>query len=265
MVLSIIILNYKTKNLVKQCLKNIARFSLPFDYEVIVVDNNSNDGLAEMMHDYFPGHRLILNHDNRGMGAGNNLGLAQARGEYLLILNPDVVVLDQAIENLWRFIHPRTQIGLVAPRLLNPNRTEQQSRYRFPKIFLLPALIRTGLKKIWRQQIKEYFMEDVSSAEPHKIDWARGSALMLRRSVLERLTAGFDERFFMYMEDVDLCRRVWQSGYEVWYVPHSQMIHYYARESGANHWFLDLTRKMAWIHIISWIKYFWKWWRLDTK
>jgi len=258
MQLSIVILNYKTKNLLKQCLKNIANLSLPFEHEIIVVDNNSQDGAEEMVKENFPEYKFIQADRNRGMGAGNNLGIKHSRGEYVLILNPDVVVLENSIEKLLKFIEKDKKIGCVAPQLLYPNKTYQQSRYKFPKFFMLPVFIRTGLGKFVKRALDEYFMNNIPIDQAHKIDWARGSALLIRKSVLDKIH-GFDERFFMYLEDTDLCRRIWQAGYEIWYVPDAQMIHYYFRESGSGSWLKDLFKKLAWIHIASWFKYFWKW------
>ncbi len=258
MILSIIILNYQTKNLVKQCLKNIVNLNLSLAHEIIVVDNNSQDGLKEMLAENFPSIKFIQTGENRGMGAGNNAGIKVAQGQYVLILNPDVVVLPGAIENLIQFIDTREKIGCVAPQLLNPNRTFQPSSYRFPEFFI-PLFIRTGLRKFGENKVKEYFMSEASQELAHQIDWARGSALLLRREVFDKI-GGFDERFFMYLEDVDLCRRLWQAGYEIWYLPTAKMIHYYFRESGGDKWWRDLGKKMAWVHIFSWFKYFCKWW-----
>ena len=259
MKLSIIVLNYQTKNLVKQCLKNIVNLNLPFKYEIIVVDNDSRDGIEKMIDEEFPDVRFIQSDKNNGMGGGNNLGIKAAWGEYVLILNPDVVVLENSLEKMVEFLDGHSQTGTVAPKLLNPNRTYQQSRYQFPDFFLLPAFIRTGLKKISQGKLDEYFMNNVPGDSAHKIDWARGSALMVRRYVLEQIN-GFDQNFFMYMEDTDLCRRVWRLGFEIWYLPEAQLIHYYARESAdSGQWLKDLTKKITWIHIFYWLKYFWKW------
>lgn len=257
MKLSIIILNYKSKELVKQCLKNIVNLNLPIQHEIIVVDNNSEDGIQDMLREHFPIVRFIQTGQNRGMGAGNNAGMRQARGEYVLILNPDVVVLENSIERLLNFIDRNEKIGCVAPKLLYPNREYQQSRYRFPT-FLMPIYIRTGMRRWGKKYLDTYFMNDVFMNEPHQIDWARGSALMASKNVLDKI-GGFDEKYFMYLEDTDLCRTMWQAGHEIWYVPQAEMIHYYFRESGGSQWLRDLSKKLAWIHILSWFKYFAKW------
>ncbi len=260
MKLSIIILNYKTKNLTKQCLKNIVNLNLAFKYEIIVVDNNSNDGIEKIMREHFPIFKFIQTKKNKGMGAGNNVGISASQGEYVLILNPDVVVLENSIENLLEFIENNPKIACVAPKLLYPNKTYQQSRYCFPEFFM-PALIRTQLNKFGEKKLDKYFMNDISTDQAHKVDWARGSVLMFRKNVLDQVK-GFDERYFMYLEDTDLCRKIWQTKNEVWYVPSAKMIHYYFRESGGSVWVKDLFKKMAWVHIGSWLKYFIKWRRM---
>ncbi|MDD5290058.1 MAG: glycosyltransferase family 2 protein [Patescibacteria group bacterium] len=265
MLLSIIILNYKTANLAKHCLKNILALNLNFPYEIIVVDNNSHDKMEQILKERFGAELhngqikfLPLRH-NRGMGAGNNAGATIAAGQYLLILNPDVVVTENSIENLVDFLEKNEKVGIVAPKFFYPNKNYQPSRYRFPKIYI-PAFVRTGLGdlKFGKEKIKKYFMEDVVLEGPHQIDWVRGAAMLIRKNNFQEI-GGFDERFFMYLEDTDLCRRFWQKGFEVWYLPEAEMIHYYARTSQKNKWFLDIFTENTFIHIISWFKYFWKW------
>ena len=265
MILSIIILNYKTARLVKQCIKNIVNLSLPINYEIIVVDNNSQDQMEKILKERFGQElknnkiKFIQSEKNKGMGAGNNLGVKNARGEFILILNPDVVVLQNSIEQLLDFLKNNSKAGCVAPKLLYPNKKYQPSRYRFPKFFI-PVFMRTGLGRIkfGQQKIKKYLMEDVKTSAPHKVGWVRGSVTLMRKQDFNQIN-GFDEKFFFYVEDTDLCRRLWKADREVWYLPSAEMIHYYSRESRQNRWIKDLFNKMAWVHINSWIKYFWKW------
>jgi len=105
-------------------------------------------------------------------------------------------------------------------------------------------------------------MEDVEIQGPHQIDWVRGAAMMIRKKYFQEI-GGFDERFFMYLEDTDLCRRLWQKNWQVWYLPEAEMIHYYARISRSSHWLKDLFSQNTWMHINSWIKYFWKWRKIN--
>jgi GT2 family glycosyltransferase len=265
MLLSIIILNYKTANLAKHCLKNILALNLNFPYEIIVVDNNSGDKMEQILKERFAADlqtgkiRFLQTGKNSGMGAGNNAGAKIATGKYLLVLNPDVVVLKNSIENLVDFLEKNEKVGIVAPKFLYPDRAYQPSRYRFPKIYI-PAFVRTQLGgfKFGQKKIMNYFMEDVQIQGPHQIDWVRGAAMLIRENSFREI-GGFDDSFFMYLEDTDLCRRFWQKNFEVWYLPEAVMIHYYARVSQSGRWFKDIFNKNTWLHITSWIKYFWKW------
>jgi GT2 family glycosyltransferase len=261
--LSFIIVNYKTKNLVKNCLKNIEKLNLDFEYEMIVIDNHSGDGLSEMLREKFSKEletgklQLIESPKNIGMGSGNNLGVKRASGQYIMIINPDVAVLPGSIENLIDFAEKKEGIGCLAPRLLNPNKTIQQSCYQFPN-FLMPILLRTGFGIFGQKKLEKYMMSDKDFSHEVEVDWVRGAAMFFRKSFYEDL-GGFDERFFMYMEDVDICRRIHGLDRKVWYFPKAEMVHYYLKESDTGKWIKDLFGKMAWLHIFSWLKYFWKW------
>ncbi|HPA25321.1 MAG TPA: glycosyltransferase family 2 protein [bacterium] len=264
MKLSIVILNYKTKNLVRECLTNILALNLKLTHEIIVVDNNSQDGLEKMISEEFSEVKFFQTGENKGCGAGNNWGVKKAWGEYVLIINPDVVVLSNSIEKLVNFLDNNQKVGLIAPKLLYPNREDQPSRYRFPK-FYMPVFIRTelGLLKKGKEKIGNYFMEDVKNNTPQAVDWVRGASFLMRRDLWQKIN-GFDERYFIYLEDTDLCRRVWLAGFEVWYLPEAEMIHYYFHESGSGTWRRDILNRLTWVHIVSWFKYFWKWREITT-
>ncbi|MFA6422761.1 MAG: glycosyltransferase, partial [Candidatus Buchananbacteria bacterium] len=119
--LSIIILNYKTKGLLKQCLRGIGLFSLPLKYEIIVVDNASADGTERMMKEEFSNYQFIQSQKNKGFSAGYNLGIKEARGKFLLLLNPDIAVLADSILKMYHFMESNSQVGLAGPKLLNPD------------------------------------------------------------------------------------------------------------------------------------------------
>ncbi len=141
MELSIIILNYKYKDLVKVCLKNLKAGDLDLNYEIIVVDNDSNDGIGGMLAKDFPDVKFIRLKENRGYSAGNNVGIRYSKGKYVLILNPDITVLDGTIEKMYNFMEAHTDIGITAPQLLNPNGTIQRSCMQF-HIFCIPVYLR---------------------------------------------------------------------------------------------------------------------------
>ncbi|OGY88584.1 MAG: hypothetical protein A2927_01790 [Candidatus Komeilibacteria bacterium RIFCSPLOWO2_01_FULL_45_10] len=256
--LSIIILNYKQKGLVKYCLKNLLALSLPFKFEIIVVDNASGDGTAEMIKSEFFGVRLIQAEENRGYAAGNNLGIKAAQGKYLLILNPDLNILSGAALKLHQFMENHPQACLVGPKILNPDGSLQYTCSRFPD-WRLPFFRRTFLSrtKAGQKWNEYYLMTDWDHQSNRPVDWLFGACLMVRKSALEKVGL-LDERFFLYMEDLDWCRRTWEQGLEVWYAAEAEVIHYHQRLSAEVSIFWSLFSKTARLHLFSWLKYFFK-------
>lgn len=258
--ISFIILNYKTKGLLKNCLKSVIESDLRgLNYEIIVVDNNSGDGVKEMLAEHFAGVIFIQSRYNLGMGAGNNLGIRQARGKYVIILNPDTVVFPDAMIKLYDFMEKNTRAGIAGPKLINPDGSLQYTRCRFPS-FLTPMYRRTPLRKLKsvKKKLADYLTKDEDYGIASRADWLYGACLFIRRSALDKIGL-FDERFFLGFEDTDLCRRAGKAGYEVWYYPASVVIHYPHRFSGENNWLTGVLNKSVRIHIKSWLKYFLKW------
>lgn len=259
--LSIIILNYKQKGLVKYCLKNLLSLDIPLSHEIIVVDNASADGTGEMIKNEFMGVKLIEAKTNQGFSAGNNLGINKAQGKYLLILNPDLTILSDAILKLYRFMEDHPEVGMSGPKILNPDASLQYTCSRFPD-WRLPFYRRTFLSKTKTgQKWSEYYlMTDWDHQSNRPVDWLFGACLMVRKSALEKV-GRLDERFFLYMEDLDWCRRFWEQGFEVWYVAGAKVIHYHQRLSAEVSILWSLFSKTARIHLISWLKYFFKYWK----
>ncbi len=255
---SIIIVNYKSKEKTLACLKSIAEADMDgLLSEIIVVDNNSEDDSAEVIKKIYPKVKIIKSEKNLGMGGGNNLGIKAAQAEFILILNPDTIIKKDAIKILHNFIKSDEQIGIAGPKLLNPDNTLQYSCRRFPK-FYTPILRRTFLGKFAKNHLDNFLMKDYSHKEIKKVDWMLGSCLMVRKNILNKINNGFDERFFMYFEDTDLCKRVWQAGFKVVYNPQAIVIHNHARASAESPWYLFFLNKLSRAHIMSWIKYFYK-------
>lgn len=256
MKLSIIILNYKSKGLVKQCLKQIKLANFNFDYEIIVVDNNSKDGIKELIQQNFSEIKFIGLKQNLGYAAGNNAGIKQSQAENILILNPDILIDSGQVEKMIDYLENNSDVGLIAPKLLNPNKTVQNSCYLFPK-FHIPILRRTPLGKIkyFKKQLDEYLMKDWDHSSNKQVDWVLGAALMFRKKDLEKVGL-LDERFVLYFEDIDWCRRFWKKELKVVYFADAEMIHYHGRASAQGSWIGSLFNKTTRIHIQSWIKYF---------
>ena len=219
--LSIIIVNYKSQAKLKTCLESIKQADWSgITGEVLVVENSSGEDLGPLITE--ESWRLIESEKNLGMGGGNNLGLQQAQGEYVFILNPDTFLNPGAIKVLLNYLRANPQVGLVGPRLLNPDQSLQYSCARFPKFFI-PLLRRTPLGKYFPRLQKSFLMQDFDHQSARPVDWLMGSALMFKKEI--KLETGeiwspqFDERFFMYFEDIDLSRQFWQQGLKVVYQP----------------------------------------------
>jgi len=262
MQVSIIIVNYKSQNLLRFCVEAIRKSSPRVSYEIIVVNNDSPEALRRVER-HLEGVTLIQSKTNVGMGAGNNLGFTKAKGTYVLVINPDVVIFPNAIETMvqWFEQHPRTVI--VGPKLLNPDRSLQYSTYTFPrswKDFFIPVLRRTplGRSPVGERVLSRYLMKAWDHETSTSVDWVLGAAMMIRKSYVDR-HGGFDPRYFLYNEDMDLCMQARHNGYDVSFIAESQMIHYLERLSAEKVWYRGILTRHAWVHILSWIKFFWKW------
>jgi GT2 family glycosyltransferase len=203
----------------------------------------------------------VKTHDlgrNGGYGAGNNAVLGQVKGEYVIFLNPDTVVFPGELEAWIDWMDKRPDVGASGPRVLNPDGSDQHSTCRFPTL-MTPVYRRTILGKTpWgKKALSQYLMENMNRNIEQDVDWVQGSALCIRRSVLAQI-GNFDERFFMYFEDADLCRRVWKSGHRVAYTPSARIVHYHGRGSLIRWPWQVFTNRLTRSHIDSGIKYFLK-------
>lgn len=254
--LSIIILNYKTKGLLKQCLRGIADSHLGMQYEVIVVDNASGDGSVEMVQEGFPWAKVIAAPSNNGFSAGNNIGIRQATGSYIMMLNTDVAVFRGAVENMLAYMADHPKVGLAVPKLVNPDGTIQMSAMRFPTFFV-PLWRRTPLGRlpVPKKILERYQMMDWDHQDNRPIGWALGACFLIRRAALEKVGL-LDERFFLYVEDTDYCRRMWEHEWEVHYVATAEMVHFHQRLSAARPVLASLFSYPARVHMQSWMKYF---------
>ncbi len=258
--LSIIIVNYKSKEKLQNCLQSIYQANLNrLKWEIIVVENNSGDDLGGLDEDK-DNLKLILSDKNLGMGGGNNLGIKHSKGQYILISNPDIVFKKDCISKLYQQIRNNEEIALVGPKLLYPDGSLQYSSARFPKIYL-PLLRRTFIGYFFPNFSNNYFLKFDSYDKIREVDWLLGACFIVRREQFF-LSQGklFDERFFMYFEDVDLCRRIKQAKKKTIYLPSAVAIHDHARASARHRWYLAIFKdKLAKEHIKSWWRYFLKW------
>jgi len=257
--LSIIITHHRTPVLLKLCLKSIVDNIGDLKHEIIVVDSQSDEKTQEMIEEKFPQVKIISFQKNLGYAKIVNKGIAASQGEYLLILNADIIITKEAIPLMLDYMEKNHRVGIVGPRLLGFNNAVQNSCFRFPD---LGAIIsrRTFIGSLgWgKRKIDNFLIKTDSGDLPQKVDWLQGSAMLARRKAIKN-TGLLDENFFMYFEDTDWCRRFWQNGWEVVFLPASQMFHYYYRVSKKMGGLLDIfLNKYTRLHLISAAKYFWK-------
>jgi N-acetylglucosaminyl-diphospho-decaprenol L-rhamnosyltransferase len=220
--LSIVIVNWNTRDLLEQCLRSVFMHPPQGDFEVWVVDNASNDGSREMVQERFPSVHLLANNNNPGFAHANNQAIRQTCGKYILLLNPDTVVLPGALERLVKFMDETPDAGGAGSRLLNPDRTLQVSCYPRPTLF----------REFWRMfhldaihHLGTYPMRQWSLETNQEVDVLMGACLILRCETFTQV-GYLDEDYFIYSEEVDLCYRVQQAGWRLYWVPQAQVIHY---------------------------------------
>lgn len=255
--LSIVILNYKTRGLLKQCLKGLLLNHCGVSYEIIVVDNHSQDGTDDMMRQEFSNIQYIASPTNGGFAAGMNLGIRQASGEFILLLNTDIAILGNAVEKLVEYMRCHKDVGIAGPKLLNPDGSVQTSCRRFPDPLTI-LLRRSPLGKLSaaRHRLRLFLMSDWDHATNSPVDWILGACMIVRRTAMERVGL-LDERFFLYFEDVDWCRRFWEAGFAVHYLGEaSEIVHYHRRLSAENPGLQAIFGYATRIHIASGVKYF---------
>lgn len=225
MKLSILIVNWNTRDLVISCINSILENAPDFDYEIIVVDNYSQDGSADALVNLF-GHdkkiRVIQSLRNLGFAKGNNLAYDNSSGEYILLLNPDTEVRPEALQSLVEYLESHPTAGVVGPQLRNPDGTLQPSVRRFPGIWS-SMIVFSGLHRFLRPH--RYLMDDFSYEETADVDQVMGAALLTRRSIIKEFGGFLDEKFWLWYEEVDFCKRVKAAGYQIKYYPKAIIMH----------------------------------------
>lgn len=224
--LSIIIVSYNTLDLTKRCLK-----SLTPKNEVIVADNHSTDGSVEMIRKEFSWVKLILNSQNLGFAKAVNQALRIAGGENFLLLNSDTIVKKGAVEKLVEFAE-KVGPAIIGAKMLNPDGIPQAS------IFHLPT-IKRAILEFWLGKKGEFSKYALTGLDPVRVEAVSGGAMLISREITKKIGL-LDERYFMYFEDLDYCRRAKGAGFKIWYLPEAKIIH----EHGASgHALADLSHQ----------------------
>ena len=227
--LSVIIVNWNVRDLLRECLRSIEAGKGGLSLEIIVVDSASSDDSVAMVRSEFPSVHLIACTENVGFPRGNNLGLQEARGDYLLLLNPDTVIVDDALAVLVSYLQANPDVGVVGPQLLNLDGSVQSSRRRFPTA-ATGFFESTWLEGLAPGILRRYYALDLPDAATADVDWLTGACIMVPRSTYEAV-GGMDEGYFMYSEELDWCRRIKESGRRVVYYPAAQVIHHVGKSS----------------------------------
>ncbi len=224
--ISICLVNWNTKDMLRDCLQSIDQHKDDLQIEVFVIDNASNDGSGDMVKTEFPNVYLIENNTNRGFAQANNQGIHQSSGRHIFLLNPDTVILPGALTAMVRFLDTHPQAGAVAARLFNTDGTLQYSLRHFPN-FLTPFTENTNLAHIpgihcysRRSRMMTWSHETV-----REVEQPAGAALMIKRACIETL-GSLNSCYHMFFEDVDICYRIRENGWKIYYLPEARIIHH---------------------------------------
>ncbi len=248
--LSVIVVSYNTKSILKACLASLYQYT-PINLEVIVVDNNSTDGSPEMVKKYFPEVRLLINKENKGFGGANNQGVKIAKANHLLLLNSDTLIFDDSIIRTLTFAQHQEGLGAISCQLLNKDKTIQPSGGFFPTLLnlftwqfffddlpLLGSIISSIVRPV-HPHLNFY------ARNPKKIDWVTGAFTLIPSKVYNQV-AGFDEKIFMYAEELELCYRIARK-HSIFFFPEAAIIHLGGKSGGS---------QLALLSEIRGIKYF---------
>jgi len=251
--LSIIIVNWNTRQLLDGCLASIYGETKNINFEIFVVDNASSDGSAEMIKEKYPAINLIINKKNCGFAAANNQAIKEAQGKYILILNSDTIILDGALNKLLDVLRSRPEVGILGAKTLNKDRTIQKTARRDPTL-LTQLFLPSKIKKLfqnWRP-FKEYYFDDFDYEKETFVPQLQGSFLLVKKEVFDKI-GPFDEKFFIWFEEVDFCLRARKTGYKILYSPAGSIVHY----GGESFSKLDTLKKQT-LYSRSLLHYFWK-------
>lgn len=222
---SIILVNWNTRQILQDCLAFIYAQTQGLKFEVFVVDNASSDGSAEMVKDLFPEVNLIANSQNRGFAAANNQAISMAAGQYILLLNSDTLILDNAIFKTWQFAQLNPKAGIIGCRILNADRSLQPSCFMYPSVLNM-LLLTTYLSKLFprnkffgRERMTWWDRTDV-----REVEVITGCFMLVRGQVIEQIGL-LDEEYFIYGEETDWCYRAAQAGWKLLFTPDAQIIH----------------------------------------
>lgn len=251
--LSVCIVTYRARDMLKNCLRSLYENSSRLNLEVIVSDNGSGDRISEMLQREFPAVHMIENDRNLGFARPMNQALRASQGNYALLLNPDTIILPDAFDRLVDFMGLHPEVGICGPKVLNRDFTLQKPCRRGESRPWAVITYFTGLAALFPRNklFGEYLMSYMDEDETHAVAGVAGSCMLIRREVLNQI-GYLDELFFAYQEDADYCHRARQAGWKVFYVPEAQIIHYGGQGGSRVHPYRS---------ILEWHKSYWLYYR----
>lgn len=225
--ISVVVVSWNVRDELRLCLESILRAhkNSALGYEIIVVDNASSDKSPQMVASLFPNVKLLRNDTNVGFAAACNQGVAVAKGEYLLFLNPDTVLSDEGVDSLCNFLQEQPNVGVVAPKLIYEDGEIQPSVRRYPTPWIMFLLL-TKLSRLAVSSVKwrRYVYDNFNYQSLRSVEQVMGAVMVMPRSVFDAV-GGFDSGFFIWFEEVDLCKRVRDAGYLVFFNPVASVVH----------------------------------------
>lgn len=249
---SIIIINFNSTELLKNCLDSIEKFTSGISYEIIVIDNNSMTGDVDRLQQDFNRLTLIKNKVNKGFGTANNQGVEVAKGKYVLLLNNDTIFIENSIKKVFDFVESLEGNEIISCKLLNEDKSTQKSVYDFPKLLnVFTSNLFLYLLVPKSKYFNKYHLMNKGISWITEVDVVTGAFLFMSRKSYQVL-GGFDERFFFYMEDTDLCYRHKKNNGKVIYFPETSIIHLKGKSAKGESWFKNKHQS------ISTIKFFQK-------
>jgi N-acetylglucosaminyl-diphospho-decaprenol L-rhamnosyltransferase len=256
--LSIIVTSYKNPSVLRLCLESLKKNIIDIDYEILVLDSATEEDTEMMMREDFPEISFHPFEQNLGFSRLVNQGIKKSTGKYFLVLNADIIIEKKSVDLLLSYLKNNPKVGIIGPRLYNFDGNIQASCFRFyTPLTILYRRTFLGRFSFAEKKINDFLYKNIKMDKPTDVDWIMGSAMMTSRVVVEKIGFMEEDFGFMYFEDVDWCRRFWENGYGVVYLPTVKMFHYHGKGSAGNNavraiLFNKLTRE----HVKSAVKYF---------
>ena len=228
---SIIIISHNHEKYIEKCLNSINEHTIDITFEIILIDNLGNGECKKIIENNNIDVKLVENNKPYGFSKNNNIGVKQSNGKYILILNPDTVILNNAIKILYDFIKNKKNVGAVGPKLLFPNGSIQYSCRKYPTIFSF-FIRRTPLRIFYSENSrgKKHLMTNWGHNYNQRVDWLLGACLLIKKETFLKVGM-FDENFNLYCEDIDLCFQFNKQGFHNYYVVDAEVIHYHQKAS----------------------------------